>query len=134
MHITKGRVAFFGAVCAIYFAWGELSRTAHETVILQISGVGNRDTYATLWVVDDARNLWIRAESSERLWLDYLKDYPLVELHRDGRSDHYRAELFDTADARAYIDPIFRAKYGYADEVREILRSRGTIPIRLDRP
>ena len=32
----------------------------------------------------------------------------------------YRAELFDTADARGYIDPSFRAKYGYADQVHEI--------------
>jgi hypothetical protein len=39
--------------------------------------------------------------------------------------------LWDTPEGRAYVDPLFRAKYGLADQVRALFRRGGTVPIRL---
>ena len=55
-------------------------------------------------------------------------------LRRSGRSNNYRAIVYDTADARAYVDPMFRRKYGIVDELRAMMSPRDTIPVKLERP
>lgn len=134
MHVTKGKAFFLLIAVSIYFGWENLSRTTYETAVLHIPTVGNQDTYVSLWLVEDIRYVWIRAESPRRRWLDYLRDEPIVELQRNGHSVSYRAKVYDRDDARALIDPMFRAKYGLADEVRALMTPRTTVPIQLRRP
>jgi hypothetical protein len=133
MRVSKGWIQFLLIVAVIFFGWKHLSRSAHETAVLHTQDVQNWDTYTTLWVVEDDQSLWIRAESRDRLWLDFLRGNPRVELRRNGRTSSYRARLQDTAKARAYVDPIFREKYGLADELRALVTQRDTVPIRLER-
>ncbi len=132
MHVSRGRIVFLLIVVAVFFGWKNLSRSSQEIAVLHFPGVNNRDTYITLWVVEDGRNLWVRAESPRRLWLELLDHSPRVELRRDGSTRAYRATLYDTADARSYVDPMFRGKYGLADELRSRLMRRSTVPIRLE--
>lgn len=134
MHISRGRVFFIVAAVAVYFGWQNLSRSAHETVVLHIPAVNNQDTYTVLWVVEDARTVWIRAENPRRLWLEHLREGPVIELRRGGSTRSYRATVFDNADARSYVDPMFRRKYGLSDQVHAVLTQRDSVPIRLDRP
>ena len=133
MRVTRGWIQLFLIGTAIFFGWKHLSRSAYETAVLHTPDVRNWDTYTTLWVVDDGHNLWIRAESRDRLWLDFLRDNPRVELRRNGRTSSYRANLYDTTKTRSYVDELFLSKYGLADEVRARITQRETIPIRLER-
>lgn len=117
---------------ALFFAWQNLSRAAQETVVLRTSTVSSQDHYATLWVVDDPPHVWIRAEDRRRRWLGAVRANPNVELRRGTRTIRYQATVFDTPEARAYVDTMFRDKYGFADRVRGLLGQRDTLPIRLD--
>lgn len=134
MHLSRGKIVFTLIAVAVFYGWQNLSRAAHETVVLHVPGVNNRDTYATLWVVEDGRHLWLRGETPRRHWLSVLQGEPLVELRRNGQTLSYRAYLYDTPDARAHVDPMFRAKYGLADELRALITPRDTVPVRLERP
>ena len=124
--------ALLGA--AVYFGWENLSPSAQETVVLRTSTLGNEDHFATLWVVDDPPHVWIRAENRQRRWLDSVLRHPEVELRRGDETLHLVATPYDTPDARAYVDAMFREKYGLADRLRELLTPRDTLPIRLDPP
>jgi hypothetical protein len=115
-----------------FLALRSLSRGAHEIAVLHTSTVENQDHFATVWVVDDGPYVWIRAEDPARLWLPAVQEDPNVSLRRAGREYAYQATLWDTPEGRAYVDPLFRAKYGFADRVRALFRRAGTIPIRLD--
>ena len=83
-------------------------------------------------MIDDAGLSWIQAARPDRRWLSHLQRNPNVELQRDGRSRRYRAMVFDDAEARAYVAPRFREKYGLADRWREWSIGRNTIPVRLE--
>jgi hypothetical protein len=134
MHLRIGRIVFILTVAAVFFGWQNLSRSAYETVVLRIPSVSNQDTYVNLWVAEDARNIWIRAESPERLWLQYVGDRPVVDLQRQGETTQYVAVLLDNNRTRSYVDDMFRSKYGLADEVRGFAPGYQTVPIRLERP
>ena len=84
------------------------------------------------WVVDDAEFVWIRASRPDRKWLSHVLQNPNVELRRSARQRAYRALVFDKPKARAYVDPLFREKYGLADRWRAWLDASETIPIRLE--
>jgi len=133
MGVNRGRIQFVLIVAVAFLGWKHLSRSAYETAVLHTPNVRNWDTYTTLWVVEDRQSVWIRAESRERLWLDFLRDNPRVELRRDGRTLSYRASLYDTPKTRTYVDSLFREKYGLADQVRELATRRETVPVRLER-
>ena len=119
-----------GLTCVL--AWRTISRGAHEIAVLHTSTYEHEDHFAAVWVVDDGPYVWIRAEDPARLWLPAVRAEPGVTLRRGGRQYAYRATVWDAPDARAYVDPLFRAKYGLADQVRALFRRSGTVPIRLD--
>ena len=117
---------------ALVLGYRSFSRGAQETVVLRTSTLANQDHFATLWVVDDHPHLWIRAEDRRRRWLGSVQAHPEVELRRGDRTLRLRATPYDTAEARAYVDAMFREKYGLADRARDLLATRDTLPIRLD--
>jgi hypothetical protein len=55
-----------------------------------------------------------------------------VRLYRNGRTLEYVAHFYDDPDSRSLVNAIFREKYGLADEARNLLGGRDSIPIRLD--
>jgi hypothetical protein len=133
--MTRGKVIFVLIAVIAFLVWKNLSVFAQETAVLHIPPVArNQDIFVTLWVVEDQQSLWIRAENRRRLWLDLLRDDPLVELTRSGQTITYRATPFDDPDSQAYVDRMFREKYGRADQLRGLVMPRDTVPIRLERP
>ena len=132
MRISQRTLLLILLGLSCFLAWRTLSRGAHEIAVLHTSTVENRDHFATVWMVDDGPYLWIRAEDPARRWLPAVREEPSVSLRRAGREYAYRAALWDTPEGRAYVDPLFRAKYGLADEARAFFRRTETIPIRLD--
>ena len=133
--LTRGKVIFVLIAVIAFFGWNNLSVSANKTAVLHIPAIArNQDTFVTLWVVEDQRSLWIRAERRQRLWLDLLRGNPLIELTRNGHTVTYRANPLDDLEAQAYVDGIFLKKYGLADQLRGLLMLRDTVPIRLERP
>ena len=134
MRLSKGKVLFLAMALAVGYGWQNLSRTAHEIVVLHFPDMIHQETYPKLWVVDDGQHLWLRGENSRRPWLEHLREHPMIKLHRRGQMQRYRAVVYNTANARAHVDPMFRAKYGLADEMRALTTPRETVPIRLEIP
>lgn len=132
VRVLRQTVVYLLIGVALFFGWKNLSRAAQETVVLRTSTLNGQDHYATLWVVDDHPYVWIRAEDRRRRWLGAVQANPNVELRRGTQTRQYQATLFDTPEARAYVDAMFREKYGLADRVRASLVHRDTLPIRLD--
>jgi hypothetical protein len=117
---------------ALFLGWKNFSQAAQETVVLRTSTLGSQDHFATLWVVDDHPYVWIRAEDRTRRWLPAVQAHPEVELRRNGQTLRYLATPYDTAEARASVDAMFREKYGFADRLRDLVGRRDTLPIRLE--
>ena len=133
--MSRGKVVLVLIAILVFVGWENLSVPVDETAVLHIPPVArNQDTFVTLWVVEDHQSLWIRAETRRRLWLDLLRDNPLVELTRSGRMVTYRASPIDEPETKAYVDSMFRKKYGRADQLRGMVMPRDTVPIRLERP
>lgn len=133
--MTRGKVVFVLILVLVFVGWKNLSIPADKIAVLHIPPTArNQDTFVTLWVVEDQQNLWIRAETKRRLWLDLLQENPLVELTRGGYTNTYHASPLDDSDTQAYVDALFRKKYGRADQLRGIVMPRDTVPIRLERP
>ena len=132
--MTRRKVIFALVLVAAFIGWQNLSVFGRETAVLHIPPTArSQDTFVTLWFVEDAQSRWLRAENRRRLWLDLLQDDPQVELTHDGRTNSYRAHVSDDPEAQAYVDELFRAKYGRADQIRGLL-PRDSVPIRLERP
>lgn len=122
------------ALCAIglYYAWQALGRSVDEVATLYAPGLGTDDHYTRVWVVEDRPYTWIRAERPTRSWLPAVRGNPNVTLTRHGQRAAYRAEVREDAETVAFVDALFREKYGLADEARELLAPRQSVPIRLE--
>jgi len=121
------------ALCAALgmFGWNMIS--AQETVMLQIP-TEHEDYYTTLWVVEAKPYLWIRAETPTRSWLEPLRDNPDVYVWRGDERHHYHAVVWENrgSEGHAYVDALFREKYGWVDWARSLLRTTPTTLIRLE--
>jgi hypothetical protein len=131
MHIGSRNLALAAIALACFLGWQKLSPGAQEVVVLRTQTFDGQDHYATLWVAQAENYLWIRAETPTRRWLPAVRAHPEVILRRHGRDRRYTAQIFDDPEARAYVDSLFRAKYGLADWVRGVFTRRDSIPIRL---
>jgi hypothetical protein len=135
LHVTHRTLALVVIAAVLAAGWSALRAGEREIAVLRVFDGTGADVFATLWVVDDEAGFaWIRANRPDRRWLTIIERNPKVELRRQGRNRRYVAHVFDTPDARAYVAPRFRAKYGLADRWREWTSGRDTIPVRLERP
>lgn len=131
MRPTRRSLQLVLCIATAWFVWSVFARSAQETVTLHVSDVRNEDHFARVWVVEDRPFLWIRAEGPDRRWLGPLTQKQQVTLTRAGRRSHYAASVREDAEARSYVDALFREKYGTADLARDVIFDRQTIPIRL---
>ena len=116
------------AACVAGLGW---LQSHVEMAMLGTTGL-NRDHFTRVFVVDDSANVWVRADRPDRLWLDGLRERPDVTLERADGPIAYRAEIWPGEDAQAYVDGLFRDKYGPVDVVTGILWRRESVPIRLE--
>ncbi len=132
MHLTHRTLVLAGIALVLGFAWFAIRAGGRDVGVLRTFDVQGKDLYTTLWVVDDAEFVWIRANRPDRKWLFHVQQNPNVQLRRFGRQGTYRAVVFDKPDARTYVAPRFRAKYGLADRWRAWRDGSDTVPIRLE--
>jgi hypothetical protein len=132
VHVNRRTLALAGIAVVLVLAWSALRVGARDVGVLRTFDVQGKDLYTTLWVVDDAGFVWIRATRPDRNWLSHLQQNPNVQLRRSGRQRTYHAMVFDKDEVRAHVDRRFREKYGLADRWREWREGNDTIPIRLE--
>jgi hypothetical protein len=133
MGINRRTFVLAAVALAGFAGWSAIRPAGKEIAVLQVFDGHGRDYFANLWVVDDAsRFVWIQANRPDERWLSVVKANPKVELRRRGQSREYLATVYDTPNARAYVAPKFRAKYGILDRWREWSSGRDTIPVRLE--
>ena len=131
MYVTRRTLVLVGIALVLGLAWSALRVGGRDIGVLRTFDVRGKDLYTTLWVIDDAGFAWIRANRPDRKWLSHVKENPNVELRRSGRQGAYHAMVYDKPEARAYVAPRFREKYGLADRWREWYDGSDTIPVRL---
>ena len=132
MQVTRRTLVLAGFGLGLGLVWSAIRVGGRDVGVLRTFDVRGQDFYTTVWVIDDAGFLWIRANRPDRKWFSYVQQNPDVELRRFGRQRAYRAVVFDKPEARAYVDVRFREKYGLADRWRAWYDGSYTIPIRLE--
>jgi hypothetical protein len=131
VQVTRRTLVLAGIALALGLAWSAIRMGGRDVGVLRTFDPQGKDLYTTLWVIDDAEFVWVRANRRDRRWLSYVQRSPDVTLRRSDRQRAYRAVVFDKDEARAYVDPRFRWKYGLADRWREWRYGSDTVPIRL---
>ncbi len=132
MNVTRRTLVLAGIALVLGLAWFAINLGGRDLGVLRTFDVRGEDLYTTVWVVDDAAFVWIRANRPDRKWLSHLRQNPDVQLRRSGRQRAYRAIVFDRPEARALVGSRFRKKYGLADRWRAWLDGSDTVPIRLE--
>ena len=130
--MTRGRLCFFLCLALAWVGWQVGQEALGDVAILHVPDVDNTDRYVTLWAVEDAGSVWLRAARPDRTWLDWLRTHPKVELELDADFDRYTAQIFDTPEARDRVDELMRQKYQWADWLREQILGDDTVPVRLE--
>lgn len=130
--MTRGTLCFLLGLALAWAGWRVGQEATGDVAILYVPDVENTDRYITLWAVEDAGSVWLRAARPDREWLHWLRERPNVELELDGESARYTAEIFDRPDARERVDELMRAKYAWADQLREWILGDDTVPVRLE--
>jgi hypothetical protein len=102
-----------------------------EVVVLRTTDPAGAPQETRLWVVDDAGHAWLRSGNDGASWYRNLSERPDVEVVRG--SETLRARAVPQVDARARVNDLMLAKYGWADRFIGFLFGRDdSIPIRLD--
>ena len=130
--MTRGTLCFLLGLALAWAGWRVGQEATDGVAILHVPDVDNTDRYVTLWAVEDAGSVWLRAARPDRTWLGWLRKHPSVELEFDGDSERYTAEIFDTPEARDRVDDLMREKYQWADWLREQILGDDTVPVRLE--
>jgi hypothetical protein len=133
VHVNRRTFVLAAVALAGFAGWSAIRPGEKEIAVLRVFDGHGKDYFASLWVVDDASKfVWIQADRPDERWLSVVAANPKVELRRRGRSRTYLATVYDTPEARAYLAPRFRAKYGIADRWRKWRSGRDTVPVRLE--
>lgn len=133
MRVNRQTLVLAAVVLAGFAGWSAIRPADKEVAVLRVFDGHGKDYFASLWVVDDSSGfVWIRADRPDEAWLSAVEANPKVELRRRGRSRSFVATVYDRPETRAYVAPLFRAKYGIADRLREWRSGRDTIPVRLE--
>lgn len=120
-------ILLLGIVALFVFA-GELGG---EVVTLRTADTVGVTHETSVWVVDDGGRQWLRAGSPKASWYQRILVKPEVELVRNEQTGRYTAVPVE--GSRARINALMAERYGWADRVIGLVRSRdGAVAIRLD--
>jgi len=104
-----------------------------EVVTLQTSNAAGASYDTSVWVIEDAGSLYLRAGRGDATWLARLRERPEIRIERHGERLAFLAVPLDDPAARERVNAAMAAKYGAADRIlgRFVDLSR-SVPIRLD--
>ena len=83
-----------------------------------------------VWVVENRRGVYLRANNANARWLARIMQDPEVSLDRDGTLRRYRAHV--SPDQRAQVNGLMVERYGWADWlVGLVFQRENAVPIAL---
>jgi len=129
--MNRGTLCFLVGLGVFWAAWHVGREASRDVAVLQVSDIENSERFVTLWAVEDGGWIWLRAARPDREWLDWLEDQSEVRLTIDGETGRYTAAILVDPEAHERVDELMRAKYPWADRVREWLLGDDTVPVRL---
>lgn len=123
-YLMVAALAFGGAVLLAGDLGGEVVKITTFDAI--------RTPFTTkVWIVDQGSTVWIRAGSPNAEWFQRLSQRSAVELERNGRVTRYRA--VPVKEATSGVNTLMAAKYGWADWLIGLVRSRdNAVAVRLE--
>jgi len=102
-----------------------------EVVVLKTTDAAGATHETRLWIVDDGGQPWLRAGSDAAGWYRLLVERPEVEVVRGDAT--LAVHAVPEVAARARVNELMRAKYGWADAYIALLFGRDdAVPIRLE--
>ena len=105
-----------------------------EVVTLITTDENGHEFETGLWIVDLDGVPYLRAESTDAVWLQRIRGRPDVQLDRTGRRVGYRALPIDADDTRDSVSRAMAEKYGRLDRAVALIRDdRHSVPVRLQR-
>jgi hypothetical protein len=106
-----------------------LIEVGREVIVLRTQDAAGARLETRLWIVDDGEHAWLHGGDSS--WMRNLRESPMVEVERGGKSHQYRAVPVPGPHQR--VHELLREKYGIADWwVRFIGGDEGSVPVRLE--
>jgi hypothetical protein len=129
MH--RGTLCWLLGLGIFWAVWQVGTEATRDVAVLEVSDIENSDRFVTLWAVEDGGWIWLRAARPDRKWLDWIRTQSEVKLELDGETLRYTAAILDQPEAHERVDELMRAKYPWADRVRELLLGDDTVPVRL---
>ena len=110
---------------------GAASELGGEVVTLTTKDTAGAEHETSLWVVEHAGHLWLRAGDPGSGWLARLQQTPEVEVTRGSVQRRYRA--VPDPSARAAINELMARDYGLADSLIGFMRDGSrVVPVRLE--
>jgi hypothetical protein len=131
--MSRKSIFVLGICAALAYAGYDWVGDNVEVVTVRVTG-RFEDYYPRLFIVDDPPALWIRAERTDRLWLESVRTNPKVVVRRGDVDFIYRAQVWDGEGSHEQVDELFRAKYGAFDRLSGWIWHRDAVPIRLEQP
>lgn len=128
LGIALACVAVLGM--AYVLAHWALIEIGREVVVLRTQDAAGGWYETRLWIVDDGGYAWLHGGDSR--WMRNLRERPVVELERAGKTLRYRAHARPGPHER--IDQALRVKYGLADRWVRLVAPDGhtTMAVRLE--
>ena len=128
IRITLVVLGIFAALFGLQIAASE----SGEVVVVTTNDAGSGASHSTrVWVVDHDAHAWIRAGAPGAAWFKRLTGSPTIQVRRGAITQTYIA--VPEPGARAMINALYAAKYGWADGLVGIMVDhRASVPIRLD--
>lgn len=131
MRFVMRSLGLLAALLFLVVGLEMIAAESGEVVVLQ-TRAGPGQTHDTrVWIVDEGGTQWLRAGNPQSGWLLQIQQDPAVEVERGGQRSAYTA--VPNPAVREQINPLFAAKYGWADAYIGALFGRDdATPIRLD--
>jgi len=131
MRIVMRSLGLIAALLFLVVGLELIASESGEVVVLETTDESGQPHETRLWVVDEGGKQWLRAGDPNSGWLLHIQKNSAVEVERSGQRAGYAA--VPIAEVRDQINPLFAAKYGWADAYIGALFGRDdATPIRLD--
>ena len=106
-----------------------VAKLSHLNVLMRVG----EQSRVRIWIVDQGGVSWVEHGQPDAHWISRLVDAPDIVLTRDGQIVNYTGA--PDPDAHALYHELRREKYGWADQLIEMLGGGGAdctgLPVRL---
>ena len=104
-----------------------------EVVTLYTQDADGERYETQIWVVDQGRELYVRAHFSRAHWLARIRSHPEVEIGRGEARQSFRARPVEDPEVKRAVNRAMADKYGLADRLASaVWDPKRSVPVHLD--